>query len=65
MDGAMLIPLVKGNDYTYAGSIFTAGYVVGQLPTALILSSNRVPARIWFPFCMVMWGICTLVLACE
>ncbi|OCF37148.1 MFS transporter, ACS family, pantothenate transporter [Kwoniella heveanensis BCC8398] len=50
----------KGNDYTYAGSMFTAGYVLGQWPSALILSSGRISPRFWFPFCMVAWGLCTL-----
>ncbi|OCF77942.1 MFS transporter, ACS family, pantothenate transporter [Kwoniella mangroviensis CBS 8886] len=50
----------KGNDYTYAGSMFTAGYVIGQWPSALILSSGRISPRFWFPFCMVAWGLCTL-----
>ncbi|WWC65719.1 uncharacterized protein I303_108341 [Kwoniella dejecticola CBS 10117] len=50
----------KGNDYTYANSMFTAGYVIGQWPSALILSSGRISPRFWFPFCMVAWGLCTL-----
>jgi ACS family pantothenate transporter-like MFS transporter len=54
-----------GNDYTYAGSMFTAGYVIGQWPSALVLSSGRIPPRFWFPFCMVVWGFLTLGLACE
>ncbi|KAK4686085.1 MFS transporter, ACS family, pantothenate transporter, partial [Tremellales sp. Uapishka_1] len=53
----------KGNDYTYAGSMFTAGYIIGQWPSAIVLSSGRISARFWFPFCMVMWGILTLGLA--
>ncbi|RSH94945.1 hypothetical protein EHS25_000029 [Saitozyma podzolica] len=52
-----------GNDYTYAGSMFTAGYVIGQWPSALVLSSGRIPPRFWFPFCMVVWGFLTLGLA--
>lgn len=56
---------VKGNDYTYANSMFTAGYVIGQWPSALILSSGRISPRFWFPFCMLAWGLCTLGLTCE
>jgi ACS family pantothenate transporter-like MFS transporter len=55
----------KGNDFTYANSLFTAGYIVGQLPSALILSSNRVPPRVWLPGCVFAWGVLTLGLACE
>ncbi|ORY23115.1 major facilitator superfamily domain-containing protein [Naematelia encephala] len=54
---------VKGNDYTYAGSCFTAGYIIGQYPSALVLSSNRVSPRIWFPFCGACWGLLTIGLA--
>ncbi|EAL20823.1 hypothetical protein CNBE1850 [Cryptococcus deneoformans B-3501A] len=50
----------KGNDYTYANSMFTAGYIIGQWPSALILSSGRISPRFWFPFCMLAWGLCTL-----
>lgn len=56
---------VIGNDYTYANSMFTAGYIIGQWPSALILSSGRISPRFWFPFCMVAWGLCTLGLACK
>jgi hypothetical protein len=50
---------------TYAGSMFTAGYIIGQWPSALVLSSGRIPPRFWFPFCMVVWGFLTLGLACT
>ena len=56
---------VKGNDYTYANSMFTAGYILGQWPSALILSSNRIPPRVWLPGCVFAWGILTIGLACE
>ncbi|BEJ12518.1 hypothetical protein CspHIS471_0209780 [Cutaneotrichosporon sp. HIS471] len=53
----------KGNDYTMAQACFTAGYVVGQVPGALILASGRISPRFWFPFCVCAWGFCTLGLA--
>ena len=34
-------------------------------PSALILSSNRVPPRVWLPGCVFAWGVLTLGLACE
>lgn len=49
----------------YAQQCFTAGYVVGQLPSALVLASGRIPPRFWFPGCCAGWGILTLALACE
>ncbi|EIW73434.1 hypothetical protein TREMEDRAFT_59599 [Tremella mesenterica DSM 1558] len=50
----------KGNQYNQAVSIFTAGYIVGGIPNALIVSSNRIRLSFWFPFCCMMWGILTL-----
>lgn len=52
-----------GNDLTLVNSCFTAGYVVGQWPSAVILASGRIPPRVWFPFCVFAWGLCTLGLA--
>jgi ACS family pantothenate transporter-like MFS transporter len=54
-----------GNQFTLANSCFTAGYIVGQWPSAIILASGRIPPRFWFPFCCAAWGVCTLGMACE
>ncbi|WVQ85194.1 hypothetical protein IAT38_007359 [Cryptococcus sp. DSM 104549] len=51
-----------GTQYNTAVSIFTAGYIIGGIPNALIVSSNRIRLSIWFPFCCMMWGILTLAL---
>lgn len=48
---------------TQPGSCFTAGYVVGQIPSSIILASGRITPRFWFPFCVFCWGLCTLGLA--
>lgn len=37
-----------GNEYNYIIVSWTVGYIVGQLPSNLILT--RVPAHIWIPF---------------
>jgi ACS family pantothenate transporter-like MFS transporter len=52
-----------GNDYTTAGQLFTAGYIIGQWPCALALSSGRVRARVFFPAMAACWGLLTLGLA--
>lgn len=54
-----------GNDYTYCGTFFTAGYIIGQIPAALLLSSGRIPARMVFVAAMVCWGFVTLGTACA
>lgn len=61
----MLTPKVKGSQLTLAGSCWTAGYLVGQWPAAIALSSNRIPVRYTFFTCMIVWSVCTLALACE
>ncbi|ORY30835.1 major facilitator superfamily domain-containing protein [Naematelia encephala] len=50
----------QGTQYNQAVSIFTAGYIIGGIPNALIVSSNRIRLSIWFPFCCMMWGMLTL-----
>jgi ACS family pantothenate transporter-like MFS transporter len=37
-----------GNQYNYIIVSWTVGYIIGQLPSNLILT--RVPAHIWIPF---------------
>ncbi|PWN53439.1 MFS general substrate transporter [Violaceomyces palustris] len=44
----------KGTQYNQVNTVFTIGYIVGQLPNALIL--QFVPPRIWLPFCGIVWG---------
>ncbi|KAL1410735.1 hypothetical protein Q8F55_001677 [Vanrija albida] len=53
----------KGSQLTLAGSCWTAGYLVGQWPAAIALSSNRIPVRFTFFTCMIVWAVCTLGLA--
>lgn len=52
-----------GNDYTTAGQLFTVGYIIGQWPCALAISSGYVKPRIFFPAMAATWGILTLGLA--
>jgi len=54
-----------GNQFTLVNSCFTAGYIVGQWPSAIILASGRISPRFWFPFCVAAWGFCTLGTGCE
>jgi len=50
-----------GNQYNYIVVAWTVGYIVGQLPSNLILT--RVPAHVWIPFQEVGWTVFTFALA--
>lgn len=49
---------MNGNQLTYATTMWTVGYVLGQIPSNLILT--RVAPRYWIPALEIVWGICTL-----
>jgi ACS family pantothenate transporter-like MFS transporter len=46
-----------GNDLTYASNVFTAGYVLSQLPTVILVSKFR-PSYI-IPTLEVLWSVFT------
>ncbi|QQK42492.1 MFS pantothenate transporter, putative [Penicillium digitatum] len=47
-----------GNQLNIANTIFYGGYVLGQIPNNIAL--QKLPPRIYFPACMVSWGLLTL-----
>lgn len=49
-----------GNQLVTATSIWTVGYVVGQIPSNMLLT--RVEPRFVIPALELGWGICTLAL---
>jgi ACS family pantothenate transporter-like MFS transporter len=50
-----------GNEYNWIIVFWTIGYIVGQLPSNIILT--RMPAHIWTPFQEVGWTVFTFALA--
>ncbi|KAG9778594.1 hypothetical protein HRR83_002765 [Exophiala dermatitidis] len=46
-----------GSELTYAGNVFTAGYVVGQLPAVIL--ATRVRPSILIPSLEILWSILT------
>ncbi|KIW17776.1 hypothetical protein PV08_04971 [Exophiala spinifera] len=48
---------MEGNELTYAGNVFTAGYVVSQLP-AVILASKVRPSY-FIPVMEILWSVFT------
>jgi ACS family pantothenate transporter-like MFS transporter len=48
---------LKGNELTYAGNVFTAGYVIGQLPAVML--ATRVRPSLLIPTVEILWSVCT------
>ncbi|KAL4877893.1 putative MFS pantothenate transporter [Aspergillus karnatakaensis] len=47
-----------GNQLNIINTIFYGGYVLGQVPNNLAL--QKLPPRLYFPGCMIAWGLLTL-----
>ena len=52
---------MNGNEYTYAGTAYTVGYALMQIPSTLIV--QKVPPRIWLAVAEALWGIFTFAQA--
>lgn len=52
---------MEANELNLIDAAWTTGYVIGQLPSQLILSKVR--PSIWIPYCELVWSILTLSLA--
>ncbi|KAG9650181.1 MFS general substrate transporter, partial [Aureobasidium melanogenum] len=51
----------KGNQLTQINTVFTVGYVIGQIPSNLAL--YYIKPRIFFPSMLLVWGALTMVTA--
>ncbi|KAK6581295.1 hypothetical protein PZA11_005986 [Diplocarpon coronariae] len=51
----------KGSQYNLINTVFTVGYIVGQIPSNLAL--YHLKPRIFFPSMMIIWGSLTMVTA--
>ncbi|KAF4964957.1 hypothetical protein FSARC_7184 [Fusarium sarcochroum] len=49
-----------GNELNYMTSMYTAGYIIGEIPSNLLLT--RIRPSIWIPTCEVIWSVLTLLL---
>lgn len=52
---------MNGNQLNLIDVAWTTGYVIGQLPSQLILTKVR--PSIWIPSCEILWTILTFCLA--
>ncbi|KAK3956940.1 major facilitator superfamily domain-containing protein [Pseudoneurospora amorphoporcata] len=49
------------NELNYMQTCWTVGYVIGEIPSNLLLT--RIRPSIWIPACEVLWAILTILLA--
>ncbi|KAH8690933.1 major facilitator superfamily domain-containing protein [Talaromyces proteolyticus] len=52
---------LTGNQYNLLVTCLSVGYIVGQVPHALVI--QKVPPRIWFPLMTLVWALLTMVCA--
>lgn len=52
-----------GNEINYLVTSWVVGYVIGQIPSNLILT--RVRPSIWIPTCEVIWSVLTILIKCT
>lgn len=50
-----------GNELNYMQTCWTIGYVLGEIPSNLLLT--RIRPSIWIPCCEVTWSVLTIVMA--
>ncbi|KAF5489585.1 Pantothenate transporter liz1 [Colletotrichum siamense] len=50
-----------GNELNYMQVCWTVGYVIGEIPSNMLLT--RIRPRIWIPICEVTWSVLTILLA--
>ncbi|KAK7408489.1 hypothetical protein QQX98_009356 [Neonectria punicea] len=52
---------MAGNELNYMQTLWTVGYVLGEIPSNLLLT--RVRPSIWIPACEVTWSVLTIIMA--
>ena len=52
---------MNGNEINLIDTLWTIGYVIGQIPSQIILTKVR--PSIWIPACELIWSVLTLRLA--
>jgi ACS family pantothenate transporter-like MFS transporter len=51
----------QGNQYSVVNTLFTVGYIIGQIPNNLML--QVVPANFWMPAMACLWAILSMCTA--
>lgn len=47
-----------GNQYNYATTLWTVGYILGEIPSNILLTKIR--PSIWIPSCQIVWTVLTM-----
>ncbi|KAH6892540.1 major facilitator superfamily transporter [Thelonectria olida] len=50
-----------GNELNYMQTLWTVGYVIGEIPSNILLT--RIRPSIWIPACEVTWSVLTILMA--
>ncbi|RSL48029.1 hypothetical protein CEP54_013120 [Fusarium duplospermum] len=51
---------LMGNELNYMQTCWTVGYVLGEIPSNMLLT--RIRPSLWIPFCEVTWSVLTILL---
>ncbi|PGH19020.1 hypothetical protein AJ79_00054 [Helicocarpus griseus UAMH5409] len=51
---------LNGNELNYMTSMYTAGYIIGEIPSNILLTKIR--PSVWIPACEVVWSVLTILL---
>ncbi|KAG7451448.1 MFS general substrate transporter [Guyanagaster necrorhizus] len=52
---------LHGNEYNYITTAWTCGYVIGQIPSNLLIT--RIRPSLWIPTMEIIWSILTMLLS--
>ncbi|KAE8162968.1 pantothenate transporter [Aspergillus tamarii] len=52
---------LNGNELNYMQTCWTVGYIIGQIPSTLLLT--RIRPSLWIPSCEVTWSVLTILMA--
>lgn len=59
--GIMTSTGMKGDNYSWLGSIFSIGYLIGQYPMCYL--QQRLPLAKFTSFNIIAWGVCVAAMA--
>ncbi|ROV88755.1 hypothetical protein VMCG_10058 [Cytospora schulzeri] len=51
---------LHGNELNYMTTVWTVGYVIGEIPSNMLLTKVR--PSIWIPTCEVVWSVLTILM---
>ncbi|KAK0194100.1 MFS general substrate transporter [Armillaria mellea] len=61
LNGLVLIISRYGNEYNYITTAWTCGYVIGQIPSNMLIT--RIRPSLWIPTMEIIWSVLTMLLS--